>query len=98
MAAETDQVAVAREVAVFAVRGDVAVTSAELADWTFVAFCEQIELLARHSCRRATFERLSTTKEPSRISCEMSARNANANGSEIIDAREDAIVRLRVCE
>lgn len=53
MAAETDQVAVAREVAVFAVRGDVAVTSAELADWTFVAFCEQIELLARHSCCRA---------------------------------------------
>jgi len=47
MAAETDQVAVAREVAVLAVHGDVAVTSAELADWAFVAVCEQIERLAR---------------------------------------------------
>lgn len=67
MAAETDQVAVAREVAVFAVRGDVAVTSAELADWTFVAFCEQIELLARHSCCRAVWEALDNRRAVSDI-------------------------------
>lgn len=48
LASEADQVALAGEVAVLAVH-DVAVTSAELADWAFVAVCEQIDGLVRRS-------------------------------------------------
>lgn len=46
LTAEADQVAVAGEVAVFAVHDDVAITSAELAARTLVAVCEQIYGLA----------------------------------------------------
>jgi len=46
LTAEADQVAIAGEVAVFAVHDDVAITSAELANRTLVAVCEQIYGLA----------------------------------------------------
>lgn len=46
LAAEADQIAVAGEVTVLAMHGDVAVTSAELADRA-LAVCEQIGGLAR---------------------------------------------------
>lgn len=46
LTAEADQVAIAGEVAVFAVHDDVAITSAKLADWAVIAVCEQIDGLA----------------------------------------------------
>lgn len=80
LTAETDQVAVAGEVAVFAVHDDVAITSAELADRALVAVCEQIDGLATTIVLRGLrssvlWEAISDSGLPPRRSRETSARD-----------------------